>query len=177
MKVVIENIIAGCKIRGDLDLENISSLLDGSRYSPEVFDGISYNSETPSYKSFILKDGNIKFHGLTSEEGAKEAITDLLSKPPLRDSWIEEQLKVMEIVASVTLDGPVDPKTIFDTFNDEGIVYDPEELPGFTLTVGKTGIEVLIFPEGKIVSKGATDLLDAVSSLQMVYAKLNDKKE
>ena len=175
MKVVIENIIAVCKIKGSPDLEEIAGSIEDARYQPEIFKGITLDREEPPYRSFILEDGTIKFHGLTSEDGMRSALDDILSIPILEKCSIEEPLRIQEIVASVDLGGPVDAKMVYDEFQKEGVIYDPSELPGFILNVGSTGIEVLIFPEGKIISKGATDLLDAVSSLQMVYGRINEK--
>ena len=105
----------------------------------------------------------------------KNAVDHILTEASLKNRSFEEPLKVKEIVASVDLEGPVDAKMIYEEFQKEGIIYDPAELPGFILNVGSTGIEVLIFPEGKIISRGASDLLDAVSSLQMVYNRIHDK--
>ncbi len=175
MKVVIENIVASCKLKGELDLESIKDHLEGARYQPDVFNGITLEKDAPNFKSFILPDGTIKLHGVTSEEALRAAMDHIISTPPLNERGLEEPLKVNEIVASVTLEGPVDAKMIYEEFQKEGIIYDPAELPGFILNVGTTGIEVLIFPEGKIISRGASDLLDAVSSLQMVYNRIQDK--
>lgn len=175
MKVVIENIVASCKLKGELDLEGIKNRLEGARYEPEVFKGITFESEAPRFKSFILPDGTIKLHGITSEEGMRNALDHIISEASLEDRPMEDPLEVREIVASADMGGPVDAKMIYEEFQKEGIIYDPSELPGFILNVGTTGIEVLIFPEGKIISRGASDLLDAVSSLQMVYNRIQER--
>ncbi len=175
MKVIIENIIASCKVEGDLDMENIGANLPGARYQPEIFNGITIVREDPDYKSFILEDGTIKFHGLTSEEAVNEALKNLLSDPTLGELRLKDRISLQEIVASVDLGEQVDAKKIYEEFKDEGVVYDPSELPGFILQVGNSGIEVLIFPEGKIISRGASDLMDAISSLQMVHGRITGR--
>jgi TATA-box binding protein (TBP) (component of TFIID and TFIIIB) len=172
MKVVVENMVASCSLEGDLDMEELGRTLVGARFQPDIFNGITVIKEKPHYKSFILEDGTIMFHGLTSEEALKNALKDLLSDPAMKDLHLKENLMIQEIVASVDLGKQIDAKMIYEEFREEGIVYDPSELPGFILQVGTTGIEVLIFPEGKIVSRGASDLMDAVSSLQMVHGRI-----
>jgi TATA-box binding protein (TBP) (component of TFIID and TFIIIB) len=175
MKVVIENIVASCKLEGDLELDKVQDEIEGAIYEPEVFEGITYECQTPPFKSFILPDGSLRFHGITSEHGIRAALDKIRTFKTLSEKKIEEQLQVMEIVASVDMEQPIDAKMIYEEFQKEGIIYDPAELPGFILSVGSTGIEVLIFPEGKLVSKGAKDLMDAVSSLQMVYNRIAAK--
>ena len=49
-------------------------------------------------------------------------------------------------------------------------------IPGFILRLPSTGIEVLIFPEGKIVAKGARSVEDAASTVQMVASRLEGAK-
>jgi len=177
MKVVIENMIANCRLKGDLDLEKMASVIKGARYEPQLFKGVIIEKEEPRSKMFILGDGTVKLHGLTSEDKVKKTLQDLMSE--LQDSGIflkiSEPLKVTEIIASFSLDTRIDPKEVYEEFKKDGVVYDPTELPGFILKVGKSGIEVLIFPEGKVISRGADNVMDAVSSLQMVESRIRTR--
>ncbi len=174
MKVVIENMVAACKLAGDLDLELISSKLEDSKYQPDVFRGIILNRKDPKADIFILNDGTIKLHGLTSEEKLQRSLQTLLQD--LKGIGVEpmmlEPLKITEVIASFSLGSRIDPKEVYEEFKDDGVIYDPAELPGFILGVGKSGIEVLIFPEGKVVTRGADNIMDAVSSLQMVESRI-----
>ena len=86
---------------------------------------------------------------------------------------VSEPLRIVEVIASYSVGARIDPKEVYEEFKEDGVVYDPSELPGFILRVGNSGIEVLIFPEGKVVSRGANNILDAVSSLQMVDSRIN----
>ena len=174
MKVIVENIIASCKVKGDLHLDKIADSLKGSKYQPSLFKGVIYTSEEPKSDIFIHKDGTIKLHGSTSEEKVKKSLDMVLDR--LRENGIHlevyEPLRVVEIIASFSLEDRLDPKEVYEEFKKDGVIYDPSELPGFILQVGKTGIEVLIFPEGKVVSKGADNLLYAISILQMVDSRI-----
>ncbi|MFO8050156.1 MAG: hypothetical protein R6V01_00450 [Thermoplasmatota archaeon] len=173
MKVVVENIIASCKVAGDLHMDRIRNALEGSKYQPSLFEGVIYSRKDPNADIFLHKDGVIKLHGATSEEKIETALNDtlkILEKEGIHLRKVEP-LKIKEVIASFTLDGSLDPKSVYEEFKDDGVIYDPGELPGFILHVGKN-IEVLIFPEGKIVSKGSDNLLDAISSLQMVENRI-----
>ncbi len=174
MKVVIENMIATCRIKGDLDLDKIASGIPGARYQPQLFKGIIIDKEEPRSKIFVLGDGTIKLHGLTSEDKIRKTLQDILGTLQEAGAVIKlaEPLKVTEVIASFSLGSRIDPKEVYEEFKRDGVVYDPAELPGFILNVGKSGIEVLIFPEGKVVSRGADNIMDAVSSLQMVESRI-----
>jgi TATA-box binding protein (TBP) (component of TFIID and TFIIIB) len=175
MKVVIENMIASCKLSGEMDLSKVAKDLEGAKYQPEMFEGVMISSKDPKADIFILGDGTIKLHGLTSEEKLKTALDNIISslKEKEMDIKILEPLKINEIIASYSIGARIDPKEVYEEFKDDGVIYDPSELPGFILRVGTSGIEVLIFPEGKVISRGADNILDAVSSLQMVESRIN----
>lgn len=175
MKVVIENMIASCKLSGEIDLEKLSKIIKGAKYQPSMFDGIMLTREDPKSDVFLLGDGTVKLHGLTSEEKLKITLSSVLSmfKEKDVDLKVVEPLKIEEVIASFSVGARIDPKVVYEEFKDDGVIYDPSELPGFILRVGKSGIEVLIFPEGKVVSRGADNILDAVSSLQMVESRIN----
>ncbi|MBN1390164.1 MAG: hypothetical protein JXA22_05935 [Candidatus Thermoplasmatota archaeon] len=175
MKVVIENVIASCRLSGEIDLVKIARHIDGARYQPSVFEGIMFTNSDPKADVFILGDGTMKFHGLTSEEKLMDLMGSLVSM--MREKGlnvkVSEPLNVKEVVASFSLGSRIDPKRVYEEFKEDGVLYDPSELPGFILPVGTSGIEVLIFPEGTVISKGAKNIPDAVSSLQMVETRIN----
>ncbi len=175
MKVTVENIIAGSVLEGDIDIERISSALDGARFQPEVMDGLIYELADPRADIFLLRNGVLKLHGVTSKEDLAGAVKGFLSVLSAKGFKLKHKgpLTIQEIIASVKLERRLSPKDIYDEFKKDGIHYDPNELPGFHLNIGSSGIEILIFPEGKIISRGATDLSNAGSSLEMVMGRLS----
>ncbi len=175
MKVTVENIIAGSVLEGDIDIEGISSTLEGARFQPEVMDGLIYELTDPRADIFLLRNGVLKLHGITSKDDLTVAVKGFLSVLSAKGFKLKHKgpLSIQEIIASVKLERRLSPKDIYDEFKKDGIHYDPNELPGFHLNIGSSGIEILIFPEGKIISRGATDISDAVSSLEMVMGRLS----
>lgn len=174
MKVVIENIVAKCHTSDKPDLERINRDLEGSRYQKEVMNGIIYRLDEPGCDIFLLEDGVVKIHGLTSEESislAVERFQEIAAERsiPIR---MDEEISIQNVIVS-TETGRMDPRKVYETFREDNIVYNPRELPGFVLSVGRTGISVMIFPEGKIVCRGASNISDAVSTLEMVATRLD----
>ena len=175
MRVSIENIVARCNVHGDMDLEEISNKIEGSRYQKDVMDGIIYRMKEPECDIFLLGDGMIKVHGLTNLKDVQKAVSqfgDRIKSSGI-DLEMDDECETVEVVASTKID-PIDPKLIYDTFREDGIVYNPQELPGFILRMGKENTTVLIFPSGKIVCKGAKNMGDAVSAIDMVVEALKD---
>ncbi len=174
MKVIIENIIASCKLEGDLDLPTLANGLKGSSFKPESFNGVMYHTDSPSTDFFILNDRTLKVHGLSVMDSIDKAINSLISSTPFANQHIRRAspTAVEEVIASLDLEEKLDAKGLYEEFKPDGVIYDPSELPGFILNMGRSGIEVLIFPEGKLVTKGAKSIHDAVSSLQMVEARI-----
>ncbi len=175
MKVTVENIIAGSVLEGDIDIEKISSALEGARFQPEVMDGLIYELVEPRADIFLLRNGVLKLHGITSKDDLAGAVKGFLSALSEKGFKLKHRgpLSIQEIIASVKIERRLSPKDIYDEFKKDGVHYDPNELPGFHLNIGSSGIEILIFPEGKIISRGATNLSDAVSSLEMVMGRIS----
>lgn len=175
MKVSVENIIAKCNFKGKPDLEEISEKLEGSRYQKDVMDGIIYRLDHPECDIFILGDGTVKIHGLTSTDDIEKVVNTFSERLDSSDlkMAMADGYDITEVVASTSVD-KMNPRKIYETFQEDGIVYNPQELPGFILKMGKEGVTVLIFPEGKIVCKGAKNIEDAVSTLEMVVEALRE---
>ena len=175
MKVIIENIIASGKLDREPDIKGMHKVLEGSRYQPEVMDGIIYEMKDPRADVFLMRSGIVKLHGLTSMEKVGPGMDSLLGK--LSDVGynfsLQEGPDIQEIVASTTVEGGISPKKVMESFSDDEIIYDPNALPGFIMHMGSTGIEVLLFPEGKIIVKGAGNLQDAVATLEMVLSRIS----
>ena len=140
---------------------------------------MTFERDAPRFKSFILPDGTIKLHGVTSEEGLRNALDHIMTMASLKNKSFEEPLKVNEIVASVDLEGPVDAKMIYEEFQKEGIIYDPAELPGFILNVGigvvlqKQFYNVHFFSfDGS--KQGCPDTLIAKKDWQAVYNRIKE---
>ncbi len=174
MKISIENITGSIRLEGRPDLQRLSELLPNTNYQGSFFNGLKFEMKDPECSVFVLGDGTIKFSGLKQEGELEKAARALLSTDAFRSSDLKAgpDVKIEEVIASHDMGSPLDARSVYEEFKEEGIVYDPTELPGFILRLGRSGIEVLIFPEGKLIVKGAPSVAEAVTSLHMIGTRL-----
>jgi len=179
MRIVIEGMVAIQRLKGSIDLREAQNALRGSRYQPEIFKGLLLDHEDPPCKVFLLEDGTIRLHGIKSRDSAARAIGTIvgsLNKAGI-DIKAEGTLEVREVIASHDMGQKLDPSKVLEVFKGERIIYDPRVLPGFILRIPSTYIETLIFPEGKIVSRGGRSVEDCASALQIVANKLEPARK
>jgi len=174
MKVTIENLTTACKVGGNLDLDSIGRAL-GEGAVQRFGSGLRFRPSPDSeIYVFMLGDGNVKIFGPSSMDASSKVLKSLLSMPEMTPFSLKvmEPLRIQEVIASADMGRKLDPKKVYEEFKAEGIVVDPSELPGFILRIGNSNVEVLIFPEGKLVSRGADNIMDAVSTLKLVESRL-----
>jgi TATA-box binding protein (TBP) (component of TFIID and TFIIIB) len=174
MKIVIESMVAIQRYKGDFDLRDAQTVLKGSRYQPEVFKGLLYDSDDPRCKVFLMADKTLRIHGTKSLEAAGKASVQVMEK--LKRSGVmialTGPLESREVIASHDIGAKLDPSKILEIFKGDRIIYDPRVIPGFILRIPSTSMEALIFPEGKIVVRGSRSIEDSASTLQMLASKI-----
>lgn len=141
------------------DLEYISYNLPGGDYNPEVFSGITYVLENPKCAVLILRNGRVAVTGTKSMEDAQSAleyIVDLLTGAGVT-AYYNTDIKVLNIVGSISLKKEIDLHTFFKKLNTPKAEFDPERFPGIIYHLGDN-IDMLIFQSGKVVFTGARDL-------------------
>ena len=142
------------------DLEKLARSLDGARYDPEVFPGISYKSEDPPASFLIFSSGKMNCVGAKSMRDAKLAIKKLTKK--LWKAGIkvksEPKVKVQNIVASFDFEREFDLEWIARSF--ENTEYEPEVFPGLVFRLDEPKVVVLLFVSGKGVCAGAKSMSD-----------------
>ncbi len=156
VKTRIENVVVSVTYEGtEFDLEKLARLLDGARYDPEIFPGISYRSEEPRASFLIFSSGKMNCVGARSIGDAKLAIKKLTRK--LQKSGVkiksEPKVKVQNIVASVDFGRRFDLNEIATNF--ENTEYEPEVFPGLVFRLDDPKVVVLLFVSGKGVCAGA----------------------
>ncbi len=77
----VNNVVLTVSYRDvELDLERISSNLEGARYDPEVFPGVVYRASESGPSFLIFASGNMNCVGAKTVEGAERAIENLTEK-------------------------------------------------------------------------------------------------
>ena len=175
MKVVIENLVVEQRIKGEIDPRDVNVSIKGCKFQPDVFKGLIYEMNDPHCELFLLPDGRIRVHGVSSLQSADKAIDRFLEM--LRSSGFrvakDDGAMILDVTSSLDIGCRLDPKKVLEEFKDDQIIYAPLMLPGFSIGIPNTSIEILIFPEGKIISKGAVSVEDSASSLEMVISRLS----
>lgn len=175
MKVIIENLVVEQRIKGEIDPSDVNVSIKGCRFQPDVFKGLIYEMSDPHCELFLLPDGRIRVHGVRSMQSADKAIDRFVEM--LRSSGFrvgkDGRAMVLDVTSSHDIGCRLDPKKVLEEFKDDQIIYAPLKLPGFSIGIPNTSIEILIFPEGKILSNGAVSVEDSASSLEMVMSRLS----
>lgn len=161
VKTQVQNIVLSVTYKDvEFDLEKLARSLDGARYDPEVFPGISYKSEDPPASFLIFASGKMNCVGAKSMNDAKLAIRKLTRK--LRKTGIkvksEPKVKVQNIVASFDFAREFDLEWIARSF--ENTKYEPEVFPGLVFRLDEPKVVVLLFVSGKGVCAGAKNMGD-----------------
>ena len=161
VKTQVQNIVLSVTYDDvKFDLEKLARFLDGARYDPEVFPGISYKSEDPPASFLIFASGKMNCVGAKSMNDAKLAIRKLTIK--LRKAGIkvksEPKAKVQNIVASFDFAREFDLERIARSF--ENTEYEPEVFPGLVFRLDEPKVVVLLFVSGKGVCAGAKNMGD-----------------
>lgn len=138
----------------DLDLEKISSSLEGARYDPEVFPGVAYRATEPKASFLIFASGNANCVGARTIDDAENAIKKLTSElKGLGYDVSEPEVEVQNMVASVDFKRSFDLEEI--ALNFRHAEYNPEVFPGLVFRIEGTSVSVLLFVQGEGVCVGA----------------------
>ncbi len=167
VKTKIQNIVLSVTYKDTtFNLEKVTKSLDGARYDPEVFPGITYKSTEPRASFLIFASGKMNCVGARSLKDAKMAINKLTRK--LREAHIkvktEPKVKVQNIVASVNFGRKFDLEHIARSFDNTE--YEPEVFPGLVFRLEDPKAVLLLFVSGKGVCAGAKSIKDVKRAAQ-----------
>ncbi|KXA94627.1 hypothetical protein AKJ37_07445 [candidate division MSBL1 archaeon SCGC-AAA259I09] len=138
----------------ELDLEKISSNLEGARYDPEVFPGVAYRTSKPKASFLIFASGEANCVGAKTVEGAEKAIEKLTEQLQDLGFDVEEpEIEVQNMVVSVDFDRRFDLEEIARNYHYAE--YNPEVFPALVFRWEDTNVVILLFVEGEGVCVGA----------------------
>jgi len=158
-ETTIVNFVVTTYLSEWFDLDNVYYNLPGEAYKPEVFAGITYVLENPKCAVLIVRNGRVAVTGTKSREDAESAleyVVELLTSIGV-SAYYNTDIKVLNIVGSISLKKEIDLHTFFNKLNTPKAEFDPERFPGIIYHLGDN-IDMLIFQSGKVVFTGARDL-------------------
>ena len=167
----IENVVAAATLNQKVDLNAVVKSYPGVEYRPEQFPGLVFRLKRPKTATLIFNSGKMVCTGAKSEKEARRAVMTVVKE--LKKGGIiiigKLDLKVVNIVASVSLGGMIDLEKAAYTLGKA--MYEPEQFPGLIYRMDEPKVVILLFASGKLVCTGAKkeqDVYDAVGKLHKI---------
>ena len=167
----IQNVVAAATLNQKVDLNAVVKSFPGVEYRPEQFPGLVFRLKRPKTATLIFNSGKMVCTGAKSEKESHRAVMTVVKE--LKKSGIviisKPDLKVVNIVASVTLGGKVDLEQAVGKLVHT--MYEPEQFPGLIYRMDEPKVVILIFGSGNLVCTGAKkeqDVYDAVHKLHRI---------
>ena len=167
----IENVVAAATLNQKVDLNAVVKGYPGVEYRPEQFPGLVFRLKRPKTATLIFNSGKMVCTGAKSEKEAHRAVKKVIRE--LKKGGIviigKLELKIVNIVASVSLGGRIDLEKA--TYSLDKTMYEPEQFPGLIYRMAVPKVVILLFASGKLVCTGAKreqDVYDAVYKLHRI---------
>jgi len=173
--VKIENVVASAALNQRVDLNAVVKGCPRVEYRPEQFPGLVFRLKRPKTATLIFSSGKMVCTGAKSEKEAGRAVRKVVKE--LKKSGIiivgKAEVKVVNIVASVTLGGKIDLERA--AFELRRTMYEPEQFPGLIYRMDEPKVVVLLFASGNLVCTGAKREDDVFKAVEKLHKTLEDK--
>jgi transcription initiation factor TFIID TATA-box-binding protein len=171
----IQNVVAAATLNQKVDLNAVVKSFPGVEYRPEQFPGLVFRIKRPRTATLLFNSGKMVCTGARSEKESRRAIMTVVKE--LKKGGIviikKPDLKVVNIVASVSLGGKVDLEKAVTTLGKT--MYEPEQFPGLIYRMDEPKVVMLIFASGKLVCTGATKEQDVYDAVHKLHERLEEQ--
>ena len=172
----IENVVASATLHQKVDLNAVVKSYPGVEYRPEQFPGLVFRLKKPKTATLIFNSGKMVCTGAKSEKEAHRAVKKVVKE--LKKGGIiiigKPELKIVNIVASVSLGGLIDlEKAVYSL---EKTMYEPEQFPGLIYRMAEPKVVILLFASGKLVCTGAKREQDVYEAVHKLHGVLEEKE-
>jgi transcription initiation factor TFIID TATA-box-binding protein len=173
--IKIQNVVASATLNQKIDLNAIVKSYPGVEYRPEQFPGLVFRLKRPKTATLIFNSGKMVCTGAKSEKEARRAVMTVVKE--LKKSGIiiisKPELKIQNIVASVSLGGKVDLELAVSKLVKT--MYEPEQFPGLIYRMDVPKVVILIFASGNLVCTGAKKEQDVYDAVQKLHESLEEQ--
>ncbi|MFQ6065048.1 MAG: TATA-box-binding protein [Candidatus Bathyarchaeia archaeon] len=173
--VKIENVVASAALDQRVDLNAVVKGCPRVEYRPEQFPGLVFRLKRPKTATLIFGSGKMVCTGARSEKEARRAVKKVVRE--LKNCGIiivgQAEVKVVNIVASVTLGGHIDLEKA--AFELKKTMYEPEQFPGLVYRMDEPKVVILLFASGNLVCTGAKREDDVSEAVEKLHKMLEDK--
>jgi transcription initiation factor TFIID TATA-box-binding protein len=174
--IKIENVVASATLNQKVDLNAVVKGYPGVEYRPEQFPGLVFRLKRPKTATLIFNSGKMVCTGAKSEKESRRAVMKVIKE--LKKGGIivisKPELKIQNIVASVSLGGMIDLEKAAYTL--EKTMYEPEQFPGLIYRMDEPKVVILLFASGKLVCTGAKKEQDVYDSVYKLHGILEQKE-
>jgi len=172
----IENVVAAVTLNQKVDLNAVVKSFPGVEYRPEQFPGLVFRLKKPKTATLIFNSGKMVCTGAKSEKEAHRAVMKVVKE--LKKGGIiiigKPELKIVNMVASVTLGGIIDLEKAVRPL--EKTMYEPEQFPGVIYRMDEPRVVMLLFASGKLVCTGAKREQDVYDAVHKLHRMLEEKE-
>jgi len=172
----IENVVAAVTLNQKVDLNAVAKSFPGAEYRPEQFPGLVFRLKKPKTATLIFNSGKMVCTGAKSEKEAHRAVMKVVKE--LKKGGIiiigKPELKIVNMVASVTLGGIIDLEKAVRPL--EKTMYEPEQFPGVIYRMDEPRVVMLLFASGKLVCTGAKREQDVYDAVHKLHRMLEEKE-
>jgi len=173
--IKIQNVVASATLNQKVDLNAVVKSYPGVEYRPEQFPGLVFRLKRPKTATLIFNSGKMVCTGAKSEKEARRAVLTVVKE--LKKSGIiiisRPELKIQNIVASVSLGGKVDLEQAVGKLVKT--MYEPEQFPGLIYRMDEPKVVILIFASGNLVCTGAKKEQDVYDAVHKLHASLEEQ--
>jgi transcription initiation factor TFIID TATA-box-binding protein len=173
--IYIQNVVASATLSQRVDLNAVMKSFPGVEYRPEQFPGLVFRLKKPKTATLIFNSGKMVCTGAKSEKEARRAVMTVVKE--LKKGGIiiisKPELKIQNIVASVSLGGKVDLEQAVGKLAKT--MYEPEQFPGLIYRMDEPGVVILIFASGNLVCTGAKTEQDVYDAVQKLHTNLEEQ--
>ncbi len=173
--IKIQNVVASATLNQKVDLNAIVKSYPGVEYRPEQFPGLVFRLKRPKTATLIFNSGKMVCTGAKSEKEARRAVMNVVKE--LKKGGIiiisKPELKIQNIVASVSLGGKVDLEQAVGKLVKT--MYEPEQFPGLIYRMDEPKVVILIFASGNLVCTGAKKEQDVYDAVHKLHASLEEQ--
>ena len=173
--IKIQNVVASVTLNQKVDLNAVVKGYPGVEYRPEQFPGLVFRLKRPKTATLIFNSGKMVCTGAKSEKEARRAVMSVIKE--LKKGGIiiisKPELKIQNIVASVSLGGKVDLEQAVGKLVKT--MYEPEQFPGLIYRMDEPKVVILIFASGNLVCTGAKKEQDVHDAVQKLHASLEEQ--
>jgi len=173
--IKIENVVASATLNQKIDLNAVVKGYPGVEYRPKQFPGLVFRLKRPKTATLIFNSGKMVCTGAKSEKESRRAVMTVVKE--LKKSGIviirKPDLKVVNIVASVSLGGMIDLEKA--AYSLGKTMYEPEQFPGLIYRMDEPKVVILVFASGKLVCTGAKREQDVYEAVYKLHGILEEQ--